>query len=283
MESLSTLSYPELSICVTDNHSPDFDEIALRTSFPSIQVFRNSENLGFAEGHKKALDYAQNQSFDLFWLLNNDTLVFDDTLSTLITAYQKHGAGIYGSMALDKDGQPRPDAIYRVNASKNRVTDFKEIPINELASGITLTVTNVTGYSMLIPIKVINSYGFLNREYFLYYEETDYCLSLLADGIPSYWVGSSRVFHEKQGSTNSNEALLEVMDYYLYRNLFLFTKRHASIKRTLHFLSRFSMRFLSANVLRRGKVPRLTRKHLIGIWHGLLGRSGKYYAPEDFI
>lgn len=282
LDSLMDLSYPEWTICITDNHSPDFDEEYLRERYSSIQVFRNSENLGFAKGHAKALSYAQNQSAELLWLLNCDVRVFEDTLSELLDAYHKHGIGLYGSLALDETGKPQPDAIYRVNTAGKWPTDFLEIPLEALSSGQTLSVANVIGYSMLIPLTVIDRYGFLNDKYFLYYEETDYCLSLLKNGIPSIWVGSSRVFHEKQGSTKGSLSRLEVMDYYLYRNLFLFLKQHAPVKRTLHFLLRFTMRFLSANVLKKKKVPELTQKHLIGIWHGITGRSGKYYAPEDF-
>ncbi len=283
LESFKAIKYPALTLCVTDNHSLDFDEVQLKQRFPSLHVFLNQENVGFAKGHEQALAFAQTRSVELLWLLNNDTEVFENTLLALIEAYKKNGLGLYGSMAIDKEGLPRPDAIYRANPINKLRTDFEEISIEELTNGQTLSVATLTGYSMLIPIEVISKHGFMDSKYFLYYEETDYCLTLLKKGIPSYWVSASRVFHEKQGSTKNQTELLEVMDYYLYRNLFLFLNEHAPISRTVHFLGRFTMRFLSANVFRKNKVPRLTSKHLIGIWHGLSGRSGKFYAPEDHL
>ena len=123
----------------------------------------------------------------------------------------------------------------------------------------------------------------MDTSYFLYYEETDYCLRLLGESIPSYWVGSSKVYHEKEGSTNDKSGLKEIMEYYLYRNLFIFLKRHGSVRMIFHYLGRFGMRFLSANIARRQKVPPLTRKHLTAILHGLVGKKGKYHAPENYM
>jgi len=191
--------------------------------------------------------------------------------------------GVYGSASKGVNGKLLSELIWSIDQSNTTKCSFKPIPQPQLNDGKTHKVSNVVGYSLLIPTQAIVECGFMDYSYFLYYEETDYCLRLLGQGIPSFWVGSSHVFHEEKGSSKNNSELQEVMEYYLYRNLFLFLRRWGSAGLVIHFMQRFMMRFLSANVLRKNKVPRLSKKHLLGLYHALLGVRGQYYKPHDYL
>lgn len=282
LESLKSLDSSGLMVCVTDNDSVDFDRRALEAIYEGVVIFRNNENLGFAAGHLRALEHAREVEATLFWMLNNDCLVFPETLAHLLHAHGSHGAGVYGCVSVDNKGNVNSELIWALEKGKTS-TRFDVVSQNELSKGQTLRVANVVGYSLMIPMEVIAAYGFMDSSYFLYYEETDYCLQLLHKGVPSYWVGKSKVLHEEKGSSKGHPELVEVMEYYLYRNLFLFLKKHGSVRMIFHYLGRFGMRFLSANIARKQKVPPLTRKHLIGIFHAFSGRRGKFYAPEDYL
>jgi len=283
LESIHLLADASLSICVTDNHSNTFDEKKIKEKMPSTVIFRNDDNLGFAAGHLQALNYAKNIKADLFWMLNNDLTVEKDSLYHLIEAYKKNGLGIYGSASLNKEGDLTQLDFWSIHPKKQTKSNFKLIDPKDLVVRPTVKVANVMGYSFLIPLEVIRRYGFMDTSFFLYYEETDYCLRMLEQTIPSYWVGKSVVYHKKEGAVKQYPELKETIEYYLYRNLFIFLKRHAPISLILHFLYRFMMRFLSANVASKTKVQRLTNKHLKGILHAFIGKKGKVYAPEDHI
>ncbi len=282
LESLQKLNYPNLTVCVTDNGSLNFNDKELRGVYNDLIIFKNDENLGFAAGQLQALGYAKNIGATLFWMLNNDTEVFPDTLIHLLDAYQTNGNGVYGSASVSTDLNLTTELIWQLDENTFN-TRFEAVSKERLSQNHTLRVANVVGYSLIIPISLIEKHGFMDTSYFLYYEETDYCLRLLKKRVPSYWVGSSRVYHEKEGSTSGNPLLKEVMEYYLYRNLFILLKRHGAFRMVLYYLRRFSMRFLSANVARKRKVPALTKKHLMGIFHAFVGKSGKYYAPENYL
>lgn len=283
LKSLENLNYfEELVVCVTDNNSCCFDSRQLKQVYEGLVIFENEENLGFACGQMQALEYAKMSNAVVFWMLNCDTRVFPNTLEHLLEAYNENGDGVYGSTALNQEGDVSKELIWEVEENSFK-TDFKAIDQECLESGKTFRVANVVGYSLMVPITLIEQYGFMDDSFFLYYEETDYCLQLLKKGVPSYWVGSSKVYHEKEGSTNDQPQLKEIMEYYLYRNLFIFLRRHGSLKMIFHYLGRFGMRFLSANVARRKRVPPLTSKHLMGILHAFLGKKGRYYRPEDYL
>ncbi len=283
LESLSHVQHDQLLICVTDNDSCKFDVDTIKEHYQHVRVFRNTENLGYAGGHLKALEYAQTENAELFWILNNDTLVQRDTLEKLIVEYQDNGIGVYGSASKNVNGESLSELIWDIDQSNPTKCSFNPIPQTQLGDGKTYKVSNVVGYSLLIPIQAIVECGFMDHSYFLYYEETDYCLRLLGQGIPSYWVGSSQVFHEEKGSSKGNAELQEVIEYYLYRNLFLFLRRWGSARLIGHFSQRFIMRFLSANVLRKNKVPRLRNKHLVGLYHAFLGVRDQHYKPQDYL
>lgn len=271
-------------ICITDNHSLNFQKDLFLKINANIQLFLNESNLGFAAGHQQALTYAQQQNADCFLILNNDVMVEKHTLSNLINAYRKNGLGLYGSASVDHNGIPTEIDMWSLKQSGTTLKcTFNHISLQEADYSSTLKVSNVFGHCLMIPIPVIKRHRFMDFSYFLYYEETDYCLRLLKFGIPSYWVGNSRVFHEQKGSTKNNPALEEIMEYYLYRNLFIFLRRHAPFQKTIHFTGRFIMRFLSANIARKKKTSLLSKKHLLGLFHGVIGKTGKYYAPEDYL
>ena len=274
VRALLALDYPNLTICVTDNASREFPQERLAALSPQLQFFRHAENVGYAAGHQAALAYAQAQGAELFWLLNNDARVNADTLAELLAAYRSHGEGLYSSRGVDAEGRALPEVIWGLQEGQ---CTFQPIPQATLAEPITQRVANGLGYSMLIPLSVMDKHGFIDPSFFLYFEETDYCLRLLAQGVPSFWVGRSTVYHAEMGSTTPHPALAGVVQYYLYRNLYHVLRRHAPRRIRWHFLWDWGKRWL----LRRS--DRLTYHQALGIRHGLRGIWGKTLAPEDFL
>jgi GT2 family glycosyltransferase len=47
----------------------------------------------------------------------------------------------------------------------------------------------------MIPRKVINKIGYLNRKLFMYFEDIDYCRRLKKADIPIYYLPNSKYFH----------------------------------------------------------------------------------------
>jgi len=59
----------------------------------------------------------------------------------------------------------------------------------------------LAGASMLIRRSVLDSIGLFDEEFFLYYEETDFCLRARNAGFPTWYVPESRVAHVGSAST----------------------------------------------------------------------------------
>jgi GT2 family glycosyltransferase len=88
--------------------------------------------------------------------------------------------------------------------------------MSELLSGVDLTPLNrlfkrwvvaqhmtktpqpidwICGASMLIRASILGAIGGMDENYFLYYEETDFCLRAKRAGFPTWYVPESRVMH----------------------------------------------------------------------------------------
>jgi GT2 family glycosyltransferase len=135
----------------------------------------------------------------------------------------------------------------------------------------------VSGASFLVPAQVIRKHGFMSHDYFLYYEEFDYALRMRQFGIKCICALSSVMYHEREGSRGRDEATLEkVRAYYRTRNKLVFFRRRfprtEALKCTLTHV-RQTLRKI-ANEDAAGK-----RIYYSGLWHGLIGRTGKVLSP----
>ena len=59
----------------------------------------------------------------------------------------------------------------------------------------------VSGACMLIRREVLKDIGLMDEDYFLYFEETDFCLQANRQGWPCWYVPDSRVIHYVGQST----------------------------------------------------------------------------------
>src|SRR5688572_23710308 len=120
LSALASLDYANCEIIVVDNASTDGSVQRIRAAHPDLSLIVSPENNGYAAGNELALKLALAEGADLFWILNPDALVAPDTLTEMVSAYQRGGDALYGSVPLDQlsqvivqtwalDAQNRPD------------------------------------------------------------------------------------------------------------------------------------------------------------------------------
>jgi len=160
------------------------------------------ENRGFAAGNNLGIKYAlARNDFDYIWLLNNDTVIEKDALSRLVTFAHKHEVGICGSI-LKYYYEPEKIQAFgggRVNkffGTATHVTSLNEID----------KIDYVVGAAFLINAEVIKKIGLLPEEYFLYYEETDYCFNAKQNGFNLAVAPDSKVYHKEGAATGANSS-----------------------------------------------------------------------------
>lgn len=195
-----------------------------------LVIIRNEENLGFAAGNNVGLRYALGDgACDLFWLLNNDTVVQPDALSALLHFMrQRPDVGLCGSLNLSyfnpTEVQAQGGKTYRRWTGRVRVPP--RLSVEEL-DAYPVRMDYVNGASMLARRAFLERVGLMEESYFLYFEELDWAMRA-AGKFKLGYARESVIYHKEGSSIGSNSDRLKrslLSDKYLSRNRVLFTKR----------------------------------------------------------
>jgi len=193
---------------------------------PKLVFVSIDSNLGYAGGNNVGLAYALAQpDVDYVWILNNDTVVERDTLARMIaTAEADAHIGMVGSTLLH---YRMPHAIQALGGGPFSRTFGRDYQVGRgrrlrEESDQAFDLEHVVGASMLIRTPTIRDVGLLEESYFLFREETDWCIQMRQRGWRLRYCPGARVWH-KEGKSIGYKSPLH--DYYSVRNmLFLMQK-----------------------------------------------------------
>lgn len=221
----------ELVIGVVDNDSPNNSFEQLSNQLPKwINLTQADSNSGYAAGHLMNLQGAKTMHVDYFWVLNSDVQLFENTLSELINVSKKlNDVALFGSVTLSEaNAIDFGGSSWRPNDTKFHYNEWKGKPISELIEQHPdqYRVQSLEGSSILIPMKIIEQHGFMKTDFFMYGEETDYCLRLDKEGIPSYICAKSHLIHRNEGSIQQDLNSQNIKEYYRRRNFIRIQKDH---------------------------------------------------------
>lgn len=219
LESLLRIDYYNCDVIVVDNNSEDGSPKAIADSFPTVQIMRNSQNVGFAEGCNVGIRQAMKSGSAYVWLLNNDTLVDPQSLTFLVRAAEKDNSiGMTGSKIYDYDD---PNVIRCAGMTINWFRgEAHFIGWHQRDNGQFNNYSDVEGLegcSLLIRRRVCEDVGLMDKDYFLYGEEIDWCVRARQRGFRCTFVPESIVFHK--GGASSGEAYRPILSYYSTRNM----------------------------------------------------------------
>jgi GT2 family glycosyltransferase len=215
-------------VIVVDNGSQDGSVDAVKKEFPSICSIENEKNLGFAK--------AVNQGLRIFsgeyaLLLNPDTEAKEGTIETLFTFMEAHPeAGAAGAQLLNSDGTKQNSIAnfpsLTIELFNKRVLRWllpERFPGKERSYAEAIEVDSVIGACMIVRRKVIEKVGFLDEDYFLFLEETDWCYRMKKAGWKVYHVPQAEVFHFQGKSAEQNKKRAKIQ---YYRSRYQFFKKH---------------------------------------------------------
>lgn len=219
VRSILSSEYTNYRIILVDNGSRDQEKI-LRNEFlnTNADIVISEKNLGFSGGNNIGIQYAQ-EKYDpeYFLLLNNDTVIVENTLSNLMShsnLVEKTGL-VTGKIYYYSN----PETTWYAGGIFNFNTGIADQPL--LGTGETYSkngcveVTFATGCVMLLHKSVIDEVGLLDEEYFLYAEDTDYCCRIMQAGYKLIYVPSAVIYHKVSASTGNQSSLQQ---YYMMRN-----------------------------------------------------------------
>ena len=225
VESLKNLSYPNWECVVVNNHSADHSlEEALR-DITNVKVVSTNANLGFAGGNNFGLKYC---SGEYIYFVNNDVEVESGLLEPILEVFKKNNlVGMVSSKIVyfhDKCTIQYAGAT-DLNKITTRNTGIGDGEKDNGQYDDVRPTAFIHGASMVVPKNLIDEVGTMYDDFFLYYEEYDWCERFKKKGYSIFYCGLSKVFHKESVSTGVNSPLKV---YYLTRNRLLFARRNYS-------------------------------------------------------
>ena len=243
LESLRELDYENAFVIVVDSASPNGSGFELRSRFSGmgVEVIISPENLGFAASNNFGIKRAQALGAKYVWLLNADTSTEKNALSELIgKAEAQHDggaqAGAWGSKILygNIDGSVNASGKRRIWSAGGFLNlweqSIKMRGNQELDAGQYDTddfCDYLPGCSILVSCSVLDSVGYLSEDYFMYFEETDWCSRMRRRGFLMQYVPQSVVYHHFDDSKVQSPFNI----YYYNRNSLIFWSRHGGLRR----------------------------------------------------
>jgi GT2 family glycosyltransferase len=241
---------PNSRVVVVENDSRDGSAEVIQNAIQSegwgswVELMPLDRNRGFAGGNNAAIRplLGGAEPPDYFVLLNPDTYVRPGAVRTLVAFMDRHPAvGIAGSRLENPDGSARRCAFR-----------FHSL-FSELESGLRLGLVSkllgrwrtappvrdeehacdwVSGACMIARRAVFEDIGLMDEGYFLYYEETDFCLRARLAGWACWHVPGSRVVHlvgQSTGVTSAKQTLQRRPRYWFESRRRYFTRNHGRL------------------------------------------------------
>jgi GT2 family glycosyltransferase len=239
-------TYANIEIIVVDNGSK-VESDDWQQKYQGIKFIRSEQNLGFAGGNNLGIKAAKG---DYLFLVNNDTEFTPGLIEKLV-----------GIMDESPDvGIISPKIKYFNNKSLIQYAGYTPmnyytgrnscIGLRETDNGQYDNITGPTAYchgaAMMIRKGAIEKAGLMSENFFLYYEEVDWCEHIKKAGYQAWVCTDALIYHKESVSVGKKSKLKE---YFMNRNRILFIRRNAPFFKKIVFYTYFKLVVVPRNLI----------------------------------
>jgi GT2 family glycosyltransferase len=226
----------EFEIFVVDNASGDGSVEMVREKFPQVNLTASSKNLGFAKGNNLAIKKARGR---YVLLLNPDTEILDNALEKTVKFMDVHPeCGIAGCKLLNPNLSLQPSVrAFPTFASQafillkfHHLFPHSKAMYHYLMQDFdyekTQEVDQVMGAFMMIRREVIEKIGLLDENFWIWFEEVDYCKRAKIAGWKILYTPEAKIIHH---FGQSFKQVLNVQKQKVFnRSLSYYFKKHGT-------------------------------------------------------
>lgn len=227
------VGFINFEIILVDNGCVTNNEEVFKKCYPDIIYIQSERNLGFAGGNNLGI---QKASGKYILLLNNDTELTPNFLSILIAEMENNPQiGLLSPLLLYFEDKK---LIQYAGFSKmNYLTGRnKTIGKFDVDKGQYDNLSYETGFchgaAMMCRRLDLEEVGLMEENYFLYYEEMDWCEKFKRNGKKIWFTGKAKIYHKESVSVGKESSL---KTYFLTRNRMLFIRKNTSFLNQLIF------------------------------------------------
>lgn len=187
-------------IVVVDNTSSD--QTAKTLGNLPVKLVVNKENVGFAraanQGAQSITDYRLPIT-DYILFLNPDAALQPGSLAGAVSYLQQHPqVGAAGLLLCDKTGRPERDAfgseVTPLSLFTRHLKKYK-LPITDYR--LPIKCAWVSGGALLVRRSVFEDIGGFDQQFFMYWEDVDFCRRVRGAGRTVVIIPAARVVHRR--------------------------------------------------------------------------------------
>jgi GT2 family glycosyltransferase len=227
----------EREVLVLDNASGDGSAEAVRERWPQARLIALEHRRGKAENDTALLREARGE---YALLLNEDAELLPGAAESLLEALERApSAAAAGAQLLNADGTPSPCA-WRLPGAGTALAGALMLhgSLTVQSGGAeTRSVGWVQSSAMLVRRSAAEQVGFLDPDFFVYSDETDFEKRLGDAGYEILYVPAARAIHHDQMASDEAGARSRIVEFHRNRDLYL--RKHkgrlvAALLRPLH-------------------------------------------------
>ena len=249
LQSLTTCAGWPLPVLVVDNASGTGEGERLADEFGSpVSAVVLDRNVGVAGGYNAAMSWARAHDASQVLLLNNDTIVSDPHLVERLLAAAGKGIAAVGPLVKRADGSLQ-SAGGMVDWPTGRALSLG--PMDIPSGDAPYPVAWVDGSCMLVSLEAAARVGGFADEYFMFWEEVDWCVRARRAGYRCLVEPRTSITHIGSVTVGSDAALRRSL-----RNKILFMRRNAGRADNASALLTFVALVIPNQMLRQGLRPK---------------------------
>lgn len=211
---------------VLDNASTDGSAAAVREQYPEVRLIELPAKAGKAENDSTLMMAAKGR---YCLLLNEDSELRPGAAGALYAALEDDPrAGAAGAQLFDGEGNPYACA-WRFPGVGTAMTGalFLHSRFTVESQGeLTRKVDWAQSSALMVRREAAAAIGWLDPQFFVYYDECDFCKRLADAGRHTLYVPSAEAIHHNQLSNDLGSGLPRIVEF--HRNRDLYMKKHHS-------------------------------------------------------
>jgi len=195
-------------IIVVDNASSDNSISRIKKDYPHVKLLVNKKNLGFAKANNQAIKITRG---DFILFLNPDTVVYDNTIYTVLEFLKRHENVGIATCKVELPGGKIDDACHRGFPTPwNALCQFTGLaslfPKSSFFNGYHLgyqklneihEIDSCSGAFMMVKKNIGQKIRWFDEDYFWYGEDLDFCYRLKKSGWKIFYIPQVKILHYK--------------------------------------------------------------------------------------
>jgi rhamnopyranosyl-N-acetylglucosaminyl-diphospho-decaprenol beta-1,3/1,4-galactofuranosyltransferase len=286
LQALLAQTRPLDEIIVIDNASTDGTNRMVPVEFPQAVYVRLAENIGGAGGFHEGMKLAYQEGHDWIWVMDDDAVPMYNALEELLKPdYFQRDVYALASAVLYPDGNIcLCQRLFDPRTLKDQHVGLECYDKGYFEMDSTIFV------GMLISRAVIDKIGLPLKEFFIYWDDTEYCLRIRNQGGKMLTIPQSKILHnnprellarQEVGHRDICRPALSWRDYYFIRNMLYTYKIYGQPTIGVYIrLLMSALRSQVAIVLFRSHKLVSSKILWLAVLDGLNGRLDKTFDPH---